>query len=81
MNLTDELKKSVNWREKESFPHSCEITKPFGIIDQILVWCRSECQAEWRWELLSASTDIRPGHYRLYFDSDRDFSAFLLKWS
>lgn len=68
-------------REKNSFAHSQEITKPFGSLDSIISWCKTELLAEWRWELIEVSTDRRPGQYVFYFDSERDLFAFVLHWS
>ena len=68
-------------RDGESFVYSREIHKPFGQIDSILEWCKSELQEEWRWQLVDVSSDIRPGRYIFYFDSDRDACAFALKWA
>jgi len=36
---------------------------------------------DWRWELLDVSSDIRPGRYVFYFDSERDMCAFSMKWA
>ncbi len=68
-------------RDGESFVYSREIRKPFGQIDSILEWCKSELQEEWRWQLVDVSSDIRPGRYIFYFDSERDCFAFALKWA
>lgn len=68
-------------REKNSFAHSREITKPFGSLDSIISWCKTELVSEWRWELLEVSTDQHPGQYVFYFDSERDLFAFVLHWS
>lgn len=81
MQLTEEQKRAINWRAKESFAYSHVISKPYGVLDLVLDWCKSECSGDWRWNIIDVSTDIRPGSYMFYFDSDRDFSAFLLKWS
>jgi hypothetical protein len=67
-------------RDKESFAHSKEITKPFGGIDRVISWCKTEMASDWRWQVLEMSSDIRPGRYIFYFDSDRDCCAFCLKW-
>lgn len=67
-------------REKSSFQHTREITRPFGCLDQVIEWCKSECTGEWRWQVIDVSSDIRPGLYVFYFDSDRDCTAFCLKW-
>jgi hypothetical protein len=67
-------------RQKESFQHTVEITKPFGGIDFVIVWCKAELLGDWRWQVVEMSSDQRPGRYHFYFDSDRDYCAFILKW-
>lgn len=67
-------------RDKESFAYAKEISKPWGGLDPILAWCKTELVGEWRWQLIDVSSDIRPGRYIFYFDSDRDCCAFTLKW-
>lgn len=68
-------------RDRDSFAHALEIAKPFGVLESVLDWCKDELIEEWRWQLLSASTDTRPGRYCFFFDSERDCLAFTLKWS
>lgn len=65
----------------ESFQYAKEISKPYGQLDGVLAWCRTECLNEWRWQLIKTSTDREPGRYCFYFDSERDYVAFLLQWS
>lgn len=67
-------------REKESFRYAKEINKPFGGLDSVISWCKSEMIGDWRWQVIEMSSDIRPGRYCFFFDSDRDFCAFTLKW-
>jgi hypothetical protein len=67
-------------RDKESFRYAREIAKPFGQLDGILDWCKSELRDDWRWQLVDMSTDQRPGRYIFYFDSERDYFAFTLYW-
>jgi len=67
-------------RKKDSFLYSKEITKPFGVIDHVIRWCKSESQCDWRWYMVEASSDQRPGRYIFYFDSERDLCAFVMKW-
>ena len=76
MNTTTALQT----RERESFAHVCEITKPFGALDRVIEWCRTECIGEWRWRIVHPSEDIRPGLYIFCFDSERDCLAFIMKW-
>ena len=68
-------------RDKESFPYAREIAKPFGSLDPVIKWCKSELEADWRWQMVEMSNDIRPGRYIFYFDSEKDCCAFTLKWS
>lgn len=68
-------------RPGESFGYAKEIHKAFGELDHVLAWCKTELTAEWRWQLIRTSTDREPGRYCFYFDSQRDFVAFLLQWS
>jgi hypothetical protein len=75
-----QLDRPYQIREKESFGYSREITKPFGQIDCIIAWCKSELDGDWRWQLVEGSSDIRPGRYIFYFDSSKDLCAFALKW-
>jgi hypothetical protein len=67
-------------RHEESFPYAREISKPYGEIENILGWCKSELSEEWRWQLKDMSSPVRPGRYIFYFDNQRDYLAFLLKW-
>ena len=65
---------------KEGYNHACRIVKSFGVIEQILDWCKREIPNEWRWQLVQVSSDHHDGRYIFYFDSERDYCAFLLKW-
>ena len=72
----------MEWaRDRDSFHHAHEIIKAFGVIETVLNWCKSELQGEWRWQLLEMSSDIKPGRYCFFFDDERDYLAFLMKWS
>ena len=67
-------------RAKESFNHAVEIHKPFGGLDGVIAWCKENMLNEWRWQLVQVSSDHTDGCYIFYFDSERDYCAFLLKW-
>jgi hypothetical protein len=71
----------LTFRTRESFNHAQEIVKPFGMIEQVLDWCKHELRAEWRWQLITMSSDIAPGRYIFFFDDERDYLAFVLKWA
>jgi hypothetical protein len=68
-------------RDRDSFAHAQEIAKEFGVLESVLDWCKEELSAEWRWQLVDVSTYNRPGRYVFYFDSERDYLAFVMKWS
>ena len=67
-------------RRQDSFRHAIQITKPFGDLDHVVSWCKTQTEQEWRWQLIEVSSDQRPGRYIFYFDSDRDVFAFSLRW-
>ena len=76
------LKSPVEWsRDQKSFNHAQEIHKPFGEIERVLDWCKSELGHDWRWQLCSVSNYHQPGRYIFYFDDERDYLAFVMKWS
>jgi hypothetical protein len=75
------LDTAVIYRKKESFNYAQEIVKPFGMIEQVLDWCKHELRDEWRWQLVEMSSDIKPGRYLFFFDDERDYLAFVLKWA
>ena len=65
----------------ESFNYAREIARPFGQIDRIIEWCKTELTSDWGWQVVATSSDRAPGRYIFYFDSDRDAAAFALFWS
>ena len=68
-------------RDRDSFNHAQEIAKEFGVLESVLDWCKEELTADWRWQLIEVSSDHRPGRYCFFFDSERDYLAFVMKWS
>ena len=82
-----QLKKKINSgfepeliKERTSYNYAHRITKPFGMVEHVLDWCKEEVENEWRWQLVEVSSDRKPGEYIFYFDSERDYLAFVLKW-
>jgi hypothetical protein len=78
-NLIEREFEKLN-RSKQSFAYAKEITKPFGAIEQVLDWSKKELEEDWRWQLIEMSSQGRPGRYIFYFDSERDYLAFIMKW-
>jgi hypothetical protein len=64
----------------EGFAHAKTIRKPQGTIDLILEWCRSETTQDWRWQLIELCSSYCEGEYIFYFDSERDYLSFIMKW-
>lgn len=70
----------IHSRNKESFNFAREIHRPYGHLDAVLQWCKSELQEDWRWQMVEMSYGTQPGRYIFYFDGERDCVAFALKW-
>lgn len=77
----EEFRRQIDWRDETSFAHARQITKPYGEIDRILTWCKSELVDTWRWQMVEMAAPQRPGRYIFYFDSERDCLAFTIKWA
>jgi hypothetical protein len=80
IDLPDAVKHQIDWRSDTSFAHAREVFLDYGKIDTVVRWCKSECGQDWRWQIVDTSSDVRPGRYIFYFDSERDCCAFALKW-
>ena len=63
----------------DTFSFSCEIDKGIGRIQEVIDWCKQELNEKWRWDIVEASGNT-PGRYIFYFDNERSYLAFLLKW-
>lgn len=68
-------------RQAESFKYAREINKPHGVLDGVIEWCKENFSSEWRWQLIQVSSDIAPGRYIFYFDSEKEYLAFVMKWA
>lgn len=66
---------------QDQYSYTLSIQKPFGVIDEVLTWCRSSLEHEWVWQLVETSGPGLPGRYIFYFNDSRDHCAFALKWS
>jgi hypothetical protein len=66
---------------KESFGYAAKISKPYGVLDKMINWCKLEMQdPSWRWQMIHPSNPGYPGTYIFYFNNERDYFSFLLKW-
>ena len=80
IELTEEQKRRIDWRSETTFDHAREVFLEWGRLDEVVQWCKTELESDWRWQIVDTSSDIRPGRYIFYFDSERDCCAFTLKW-
>jgi hypothetical protein len=76
----DRMVRQIDHRSRDSFAHAREVVKGWGGLEPILDWCKTELEDDWRWQLIDMSSDICPGRYIFYFDSERDCVAFTIKW-
>ena len=76
----DAMLHQIDHRSAESFAYAREIQKPWGKLEPVLRWCRSEITGEWRWQMVDMSTRDYGGRYIFYFDVERDAVAFVMKW-
>jgi hypothetical protein len=76
----DRMVRQIDHRSRDSFDHAREVVKGWGGLEPMLTWCKNELEGDWRWQMVDMSSDIRPGRYIFYFDSERDCLAFTLKW-
>lgn len=52
-----------------------------GMLDGVLQWCKIFAPREWRWEGIEFPSQRTKGHYRFFFEEERDYLQFLLAWS
>jgi hypothetical protein len=67
-------------RSADSFTYSIRLERPWGWLDRAIAWTKTEITGEWRWQIVTMSSDQRPGEYIFYFDSNRDYFAFCIKF-
>ena len=66
---------------KESFTYAAEIRRAFGDLGMVIDWCKMEMRdVSWRWQMIDLAALDRPGRYIFYFNDERDYCAFVLKW-
>lgn len=76
LKLNDFSKKNLtnlNWY--------AEIWIEMGMLDRILDWCKMFSPNIWKWELLDSPALQAKGHYRFFFEEERDYLQFILTWS
>lgn len=52
--------------------YKTDIIVPYGSLNPILEWCRENCTDEWKFD------DAKLPVYEFYFESERDYIAFVM---
>ena len=55
--------------------HRANIEVPYGELQKIVEWCDRNCTSDWRY---MEDVNNQWGGYEFFFESDRDYVAFLL---
>lgn len=61
--------------------HKANITLPFGQLDNLIEWCEANCESEWKFDdaqYVSSYSNTNAITYDFYFESERDYVAFLI---
>lgn len=64
--------------------YKSSITIPWGDLDNTIEWCKTNCTCEWKFEEAQLPYgDYRYRHksenyYNFYFESERDYFAFIM---
>lgn len=66
---------------KQQFAHASEIHKPFGVLDTVLDWTKTNLKGRWGWQLVRASSGREDGRYIFFFDDEQDYLVFTLRWA
>ena len=67
--------------EDVEFKHALEIHKPYGVLDSILEWTKTNVSGRWGWQLVRSSSSKQDGRYIFFFDDEQDILAFTLRWA
>ena len=62
-----------------SFKHNRTIAVEFGQLQHILDWCDAQCTG--RWAFMDPPDYLDHDSWTFLFDSDEDYTLFLLRWT
>jgi hypothetical protein len=54
-----------------------DISVPYGSLNSLLEWCKTNCKDNWGWHMISPSGE-KPGLYKFHFMSEADQINFIL---
>lgn len=61
-----------------SYTHACEVSH-HPQVEPIILWCKQNLDDTWRWQIVETSGNS-PGRYIFYFNNEKNYLAFLLRW-
>jgi hypothetical protein len=61
--------------------YSISIQKQAGTITEIVDWCFTNVNRDWRWTVVEPSSRNHFGEYYFIFESEKDFLNFSLVWA
>jgi hypothetical protein len=64
----------------EGFSHAIAIERNSGEVDSVILWCKTNFEDTWRWQICRSSSPRQPGHYTFFFNNNSDYMAFVLKY-
>lgn len=81
--LTQTIPNWLSKRDPSSFNFGIEVNCNFGSLRKVIDWCESNIESEWGWLCTKESEQYIPtgnAQYSFYFDSNKDATAFSLRW-
>lgn len=61
--------------------YNVKLNIPFGKLESFLNWCQNNCESDWSFDdnsSLFLINEIEYAGYNFYFQSERDYVAFLI---
>lgn len=63
-----------------AFLYKISINIKFGNLDPVIQWCKQFCMGEWNFRMDSFAGFNTPGVYDFWFQDERDYLRFTLRW-
>lgn len=58
--------------------YKTSLSIPYGQLKDVISWCQTNCQEDWRFQETTNNIDPRLLHYDFYFENEKDYVAFLI---
>lgn len=66
--------------EKQRLHHKVSVQFPFGELDPVIKWSKSNLHGLWKWEMIQMPGGHAKGKYIFHFEDDKDLEVFCLRW-